>query len=257
MELLKKVTVARAVWYFVPGLLFLFYFFLPLAAFKYEETTRLIRDYGIGTLALLGLVIGFVLDGLRLYRLRPKYNQIKSEFLDQLRDTVGANLDPHYLFLGINEFAGRDREAGLDYKYTVWAVIGQFTFLTWCEAGIWFLSPIVLLIKGNQVCEFFGRIANAVRNKLSGESIKDVGCSLKAFRSVYAKKMKLYTGLHRFFPTLIKMEGGRVTEVAVNHRPRKYGTPKYNIRNRMVRSFIDLLAVCWMKKRILTYEIEE
>ena len=101
------------------------------------------------------------------------------------------------------------------------------------------------------------RIANAVRNKLSGESIKDVGCSLKAFRSVYAKKMKLYTGLHRFFPTLIKMEGGRVTEVAVNHRPRKYGAPKYNIRNRMVRSFIDLLAVCWMKKRILTYEIEE
>jgi hypothetical protein len=96
-----------------------------------------------------------------------------------------------------------------------------------------------------------------VRNRLSGETIRDVGCSLKAFRSVYAKKMKLFTGMHRFFPTLIKMEGGRVTEVPVNHRQRTFGTPKYNIRNRIVRSFIDLLAVCWMKKRRLNYEIEE
>jgi dolichol-phosphate mannosyltransferase len=101
------------------------------------------------------------------------------------------------------------------------------------------------------------RIANSVRNRLSGETIHDVGCSLKAFRSVYAKKMKLFTGMHRFFPTLIKMEGGTVAEIPVNHRPRKFGTPKYNIRNRVVRSFIDLLAVCWMKKRKLTYEIEE
>ena len=100
-------------------------------------------------------------------------------------------------------------------------------------------------------------IANGVRNRLSNETIKDVGCSLKAFRSVYAKKMKLFNGLHRFFPTLIKMEGGTVIEIPVNHRPRRSGTPKYNIRNRVVRSFVDLLAVCWMKKRKLTYEIEE
>ena len=101
------------------------------------------------------------------------------------------------------------------------------------------------------------RIANSVRNRLSEETIHDVGCSLKAFRSVYAKKMKLFTGMHRFFPTLIKMDGGTVAEMPVNHRPRRFGTPKYNIRNRVVRSFIDLLAVCWMKKRKLTYEIEE
>ena len=109
----------------------------------------------------------------------------------------------------------------------------------------------------NFIRRISSRIANGVRNRLSGESIRDVGCSLKAFRSVYAKKMKLFTGMHRFFPTLIKMEGGRVAEVPVNHRQRKYGTPKYNIRNRIIRSFVDLLAVCWMKKRILNYEIEE
>jgi glycosyltransferase involved in cell wall biosynthesis len=101
------------------------------------------------------------------------------------------------------------------------------------------------------------RIANYVRNKLSDEDIKDVGCSLKAFKTSYVKKLKLYSGMHRFFPTLIKMEGGRVVEVKVNHRPRKHGLSKYNIRNRMMRSFMDLLAVRWMKKRKFNYEIAE
>jgi len=104
---------------------------------------------------------------------------------------------------------------------------------------------------------FSSSIANFVRNKLSEEAIVDVGCSLKAFRSEQIKKLRLYNGMHRFFPTLIKMEGGKVIEVKVNHRPRKYGSSKYNIRNRMMRSFIDLLAVRWMKRRHLDYEIEE
>ena len=101
------------------------------------------------------------------------------------------------------------------------------------------------------------RVANTVRNRLSDEDIIDVGCSLKAFRREYVKRLKLYNGMHRFFPTLIKMEGGRVIEVKVNHRQRQYGSSKYNIQNRILRSFIDLLAVRWMKKRRLNYEIEE
>ncbi len=107
------------------------------------------------------------------------------------------------------------------------------------------------------VRRFSSRIANAVRNALSGESIRDVGCSLKAFRREYAQKLKMFNGMHRFFPTLVKMEGGRVLEVKVNHRPRMHGEAKYNIRNRVFRSFVDLLAVCWMKKRNLQYEIKE
>jgi len=101
------------------------------------------------------------------------------------------------------------------------------------------------------------RIANWVRNKLSDEQIVDVGCSLKAFRRESLKSLKLYRGMHRFFPTLIKMEGFKVIEVKVHHRPRRYGETKYAIGNRILRSFIDLLAVRWMKKRQLNYEIEE
>ena len=98
-------------------------------------------------------------------------------------------------------------------------------------------------------------IANEVRNRLSGDEIIDTGCSLKAFRREALAGIKLYTGMHRFLPTLVRMEGLRVVEVPVGHRPRLAGRSKYGISNRLLRSFIDLLAVRWMKKRRLDYEV--
>jgi dolichol-phosphate mannosyltransferase len=101
------------------------------------------------------------------------------------------------------------------------------------------------------------KIANFVRNKLSQEEIADTGCSLKAYKRECLQKLKLFSGMHRFLPTLAKMEGYTVTQVKVNHRNRRFGTTKYTISNRMVRAFTDLLAVRWMKKRHLNYKIAE
>ena len=101
------------------------------------------------------------------------------------------------------------------------------------------------------------RIANAVRNTLSEESIADTGCSLKAFRRKCFQNIKLYNGMHRFFPTLMKMEGFSVTQVKVGHYPRVHGYSKYNISNRLFASFKDLLAIRWMKKRQIKYDIIE
>lgn len=99
------------------------------------------------------------------------------------------------------------------------------------------------------------RIANGVRNRLSGEDVIDTGCSLKAFRASRLRGVKLFTGMHRFLPTLIKLEGGTVIQIPVAHRPRKAGESKYGVWNRVFRSFTDLLAVRWMKKRRLDYEV--
>lgn len=101
------------------------------------------------------------------------------------------------------------------------------------------------------------RIANGVRNHLNGEVIRDTGCSLKAFRIEAVKDLPLFTGMHRFLPTLIKMRGGTVTEVAVGHRPRKYGVTKYGMWNRVLRSLADAFAVRWMQRRALRYRIKE
>ncbi len=101
------------------------------------------------------------------------------------------------------------------------------------------------------------KIANAVRNRLSGENIQDSACTLRAFRRECIKEIPSFNGMHRFLSTLVKMGGYRIVEVPVFHHPRKFGKSKYHIRNRMVRAFIDLLAVRWMKQRTIHYDIEE
>ena len=100
------------------------------------------------------------------------------------------------------------------------------------------------------------KVANYIRNKLSKEDIRDTGCSLKAYRRDCLDHIKLYNGMHRFLPTLFKMEGFTVTEIVVNHYPRKFVKSKYGISNRAFRAFVDLLVVRWMKKRKLNYEVE-
>lgn len=101
------------------------------------------------------------------------------------------------------------------------------------------------------------KIANAIRNRLSGEKIYDSACTLRAFKRECIKEIPVFNGMHRFLSTLVKMNGYRIIEVPVLHHSRKFGKSKYNIRNRALRSFIDLLGVRWMKGRCIQYDVEE
>jgi dolichol-phosphate mannosyltransferase len=107
------------------------------------------------------------------------------------------------------------------------------------------------------VRQISSRIANRVRNAISEETIRDSGCTFRAFRRECLRDLTLYKGFHRFIPTLLKMRGFRVLEVPVNHRPRRFGESKYGIGNRALRAFVDLMVVRWMKKRLLRYEVAE
>ncbi len=100
------------------------------------------------------------------------------------------------------------------------------------------------------------RVGNWVRNWLSGDQTSDSGCTFRAFRRECAANIAPFTGMHRFMPTLIKMEGYRVGEIPVVNQPRHAGKSHYGLWNRLV--FLqDLLAVRWMKKRRLRYEIAD
>jgi dolichol-phosphate mannosyltransferase len=100
-------------------------------------------------------------------------------------------------------------------------------------------------------------IANWVRNKLSGENISDAGCTYRAFRRECIADIKFFKGAHRFLPTLIKMEGFTVTEIPVTNNPRLAGQSHYGVWNRLFKSFADLLAVRWMKKRLIRYQVTD
>lgn len=101
------------------------------------------------------------------------------------------------------------------------------------------------------------RVANRFRKVICADNVNDTGCSLKIYRRSCFDKIKLYRGMHRFFPALFLIEGFRVKEIPVNHRERTRGTTKYNFFNRSFNTIADMLAVRWMRKRHLNYEIEQ
>jgi len=101
------------------------------------------------------------------------------------------------------------------------------------------------------------RIANGVRNRLTGETVHDVGCAIKAFDREKMLKVSLFEGMHRFLPTLFRYHGWKVIESEVNHRSRTRGTTKYGMWNRVFRALRDLFAVRWMKDRLIRYQLKD
>ena len=71
--------------------------------------------------------------------------------------------------------------------------------------------------------------ANWLLGLVSGIRLHDNGCSLKVFRAEVVKPLKLRPGMHRYLPAIASQLGDRVTEVPVNHRPRRFGRSKYGL----------------------------
>ncbi|HVT02401.1 MAG TPA: glycosyltransferase family 2 protein [Thermoanaerobaculia bacterium] len=101
------------------------------------------------------------------------------------------------------------------------------------------------------------KIGNGVRNWITNDQVTDTGCSLKLLKRECIDGVKLFTGMHRFLPTLVRMNGYRVIEMPVNHRPRQFGVSKYNAMNRAFRGLADCFAVRWMGKRTFRYTTRE
>jgi dolichol-phosphate mannosyltransferase len=101
------------------------------------------------------------------------------------------------------------------------------------------------------------RLANGFRNGLTGERVSDVGCAIRVFRREPALRVPVFKGMHRFFPTLLRLQGCRIAERPVNHRPRERGQTKYGIHNRLWVGLVDTLAVCWMQRRLVFPEVAE
>jgi glycosyltransferase involved in cell wall biosynthesis len=91
------------------------------------------------------------------------------------------------------------------------------------------------------------RIANAVRQLVLGETIHDVGCSLRVFKRKVLEKVILGGEDHRFFTAFAAKYGFRVGEVEVHHTSRQYGRSKYDTWKRFRKGFSDLVRIKLMK----------
>jgi glycosyltransferase involved in cell wall biosynthesis len=85
-------------------------------------------------------------------------------------------------------------------------------------------------------------IANRLIGWLTGVRLHDYGCSLKAYRALVIKRTPLYGEFHRYVTALVTTTGALLTEVKVNHRPRRFGRTKYNL-SRTWRVALDMFTI--------------
>jgi glycosyltransferase involved in cell wall biosynthesis len=91
------------------------------------------------------------------------------------------------------------------------------------------------------------KIANRIIARLSGVALHDFGCTLKAYRRTVLEGVRLYGEMHRFIPIFAAWQGGKVTELVVNHRPRTAGKTKYGL-GRTFNVVLDLILIRFLMK---------
>lgn len=88
-------------------------------------------------------------------------------------------------------------------------------------------------------------VFNVAVRLLTGVTLHDFNCGLKAYRRGVVKDLVLYGELHRYIPVLVHWCGFSVREVQIHHRPRQFGKSKFGA-SRFVRSFFDLLTIVFL-----------
>jgi dolichol-phosphate mannosyltransferase len=101
------------------------------------------------------------------------------------------------------------------------------------------------------------RIANQLAGRITGLPLQDAGCGLKVARARLLKKLPFFDGGHRFIATLVAIDGGRVLQLPVNHRPRPHGSSKYGHGlGRTLPALRDAIGVRWMARRKLRSHVQ-
>jgi glycosyltransferase involved in cell wall biosynthesis len=89
------------------------------------------------------------------------------------------------------------------------------------------------------------KVFNGVTAKMSGIGLHDLNCGFKAYRAEVVHSLALTGDQYRYIPVLAADEGFRVTEIPVNHRPRRFGRSKYGLE-RYLRGFLDLMTILFV-----------
>jgi glycosyltransferase involved in cell wall biosynthesis len=91
------------------------------------------------------------------------------------------------------------------------------------------------------------QLANRLIARLSGVTLHDFGCTMKAYRRRVLSGVRLYGEMHRFIPIFAAWQGARVTELEVNHRPRTAGRTKYGL-GRTFNVVLDLILIRFLQR---------
>ena len=91
------------------------------------------------------------------------------------------------------------------------------------------------------------KFANIITRLITGVKIHDMNCGLKIYKQSVVKSLDVYGGRHRYIPALAGQKKFKVSEVAVNHRHRKFGVTKYG-GSRIFHGFFDLITILFLNR---------
>ncbi len=109
--------------------------------------------------------------------------------------------------------------------------------------------------KDSVVKNLSSKIANGIRRAFTHDGMDDTGCPLKIIRTDYAKRIPMFSGLHRFLPAMVLLQNGSIVQVPVRHFPRIAGQSKFHLFNRLIGPLSDCFAYVWMKRKYINYKI--
>ena len=187
--------------------------------------------------------------------------------LEFIQDICNRNSHFYYISLLQNGGLSTAIKAGFDWiesKYIGYMDADMQTDIREFNKLLGYISeyPLVTGIRVQRKDSFFKRlqskVANSFRRMITRDKATDTGCPLKILQTVYAKRIPLFTGMHRFLPALVLLQdGGDFYEIPISHYPRKAGSSKYYLWNRLVSSFVDCFVYRWIAHRYINYQIRE
>jgi glycosyltransferase involved in cell wall biosynthesis len=219
---------------------------LVICVFNEEENIKPLSDQIIAALNNLNFEAIFVDDG----------------STDKTREEITTINDERFILVELKRNYGQSSalQAGIDQAQGEYVVLldgdlqndpADITMmLKMMEEGEW---DMVAGVRANRKDGMFlrkvpSKIANYMIRKSTGIHMKDLGCTLKIFTNETIKSIHIYGELHRYIPALIALEGAtNITQVDVNHRPREFGSSKYNL-GRTTRVMSDLILMVFFKK---------
>jgi glycosyltransferase involved in cell wall biosynthesis len=219
---------------------------LVICVFNEEENIKPLANQIISALNSLNFEAIFVDDG----------------STDLTREEITSINDERFVLVELKRNYGQSSalQAGIDQAQGEFVVLldGDLQndpadipmMLKMMEEGEW---DMVAGVRANRKDGMFlrkvpSKIANYMIRRSTGIHMKDLGCTLKIFTKETIKSIHIYGELHRYIPALIALEGAtKITQVDVNHRPREFGTSKYNL-SRTTRVMSDLILMVFFKK---------
>ncbi len=91
------------------------------------------------------------------------------------------------------------------------------------------------------------KIARLLRWFLIKDGVKDSGCTLRIYRKKVIKNLELWGEMHRFIISMSRINGFKIWEIKIDHRPRIIGKSKYNWK-KSFKWLIDLIYIWFIRK---------